>query len=125
MKKIILALTLALFANITLKAQNSMQFSKVLLVEALDTVPQGKVWKVTNVLQSLVGNGSFKIKVNGNDIVVGYSLSSNGQTNGTGNFQNSHNYYNGLQGSYWLPEYTTLQVGENVKYISVIEFNIE
>jgi hypothetical protein len=122
MKKIIF-ITL-LFCGLAFTAQSqSLQFSQVLLVSSLDTVPQGKIWKVTNILPTLDGSGSSEIQVNGNDIVVAFSKSSNGQTNHTGNFGNNHNYYNGLQGPYWLPEGTTLQAGTNVQYISVIEFN--
>jgi hypothetical protein len=113
-----------LFCGLAFTANSqTLEFSQVLLVSSLDTVPQGKVWKVTNILPTLEGSGSSKIQVNGNDIVVAFSMSSNGQTNHTGNFGNNHNYYNALQGSYWLPEGTTLQASTNVQYISVIEFN--
>jgi len=125
MKKIFLVLTVMALTTFFATAQNSMEFSRVLLVESLDSVPQGKIWKVSNILPTLDGSGSSKIQVNGNDIVVAFSRSSNGQTSSTGNFGNSHNYYNGLQGPYWLPEGTTLQAGTNVQYISVIEFNIQ
>ena len=125
MKKIFLVLTIMGATTFFATAQNSMEFSRVLLVETLDSVPQGKIWKVTNILPTLDGSGSSKIQVNGNDIVVAFSMSSNGQTSSNGNFGNNHNYYNGLQGPYWLPEGTTLQAGTNVKYISVIEFNIQ
>jgi hypothetical protein len=125
MKKIFLVLTVIALTTFFATAQNSMEFSRVLLVETLDSVPQGKIWKVTNILPTLDGSGSSKIQVNGNDIVVAFSMSSNGQTSSNGNFGNNHNYYNGLQGPYWLPEGTTLQAGTNVKYISVIEFNIQ
>ena len=127
MKKIFLVLTVMAVTTFFVTAQNSMEFSRVILVETLDSVPQGKIWKVTNILPTLDGTGSSKIQVNGNDIVVAF-------TNGTygifGQYSNAAAYandyhYNGLQGPYWLPEGTTLQVGTNVQYISVIEFNIE
>lgn len=124
MKKIFLVLTVIAVSTFFATAQNSMEFSRVLLVETLDSVPQGKIWKVTNILPTLNGSGSCIIKVNGNDIVVAFSLSSNTHTNPTHyNQTNNHNYYNGLEGAYWLPEGTTLEAGTNIQYISVIEFN--
>ncbi len=121
MKKIFLVLTVMAATTFFATAQNSMEFSRVLLVETLDSVPQGKIWKVTNILPTLNGHGSCKIKVNGNDIVVAFSLGSNGYVGSY--LTNDHNYYNGLEGAYWLPEGTTLEAGTNIQYISVIEFN--
>lgn len=121
MKKIIF-ITL-LFCGLAFTGQSqTLEFSQVLLVSSLDTVPQGKVWKVTNILPTLDGNGTCKISVNGNDIVVAFAKDG---TQYVGNSNTvPHDYsYNGLQGSYWLPEGTTLQAGTNVQYISVIEFN--
>ena len=100
----------------------TLEYSRVLLVSSLQTVPQDKVWKVSNILPTLEGSGSCKIQVNGNNIVVAFSLGSNGPSGQT-NLTNNHNYYIGLEGAYWLPEGTTLQAGTNVQYISVIEFN--
>ena len=125
MKKIFLVLTVIAVSTFFATAQNSMEFSRVLLVETLDSVPQGKIWKVTNILQTLSGSGSSVIQVNGNDIVVAFTIgSSGGAPNSYGGVNNDY-HYNGLQGPYWLPEGTTLQAGTNVQYISVIEFNIE
>lgn len=107
----------------TISFSQNLEYSKVLLVSSIDTVPSGKVWKITNVLPTLTNSGEMKILVNGNNIVVAFSKSSNGQTGSTGNFSNSHNYYSSLNGAYWLPEGTTLQSSDNVQYISVIEFN--
>jgi len=122
MKKIFLVLTVMALTTFFATAQNSMEFSRVLLVESLDSVPQGKIWKVSNIMQTAGSSGSRIITVNGNDIIVSYST-----TWSTNNyFTSSHSYnYNALQGPYWLPEGTTLQAGTNVKYISVIEFNIQ
>ena len=124
MKKIFLVLTVMALTTFFAVAQNSMEFSRVLLVETLDSVPQGKIWKVTNILSTLDGTGSSKIQVNGNNIVVAFAKGSNGYNNHSGAYDYDY-HYNGLQGPYWLPEGTTLQAGTNVQYISVIEFNIE
>jgi hypothetical protein len=121
MKKIFLVLTVMAVTTFFATAQNSMEFSRVLLVETLDSVPQGKIWKVSNILQTHGSLGNRQISVNGNDITVSYSSGFN-STNW--NFGYSYNY-NALQGPYWLPEGTTLQAGTNVQYISVIEFNIQ
>ena len=123
MKKIFLVLTVMAATTFFATAQNSMEFSRVLLVESLDSVPQGKIWKVTNILQTNGSSGNRQISINGNDIVVSYGAWS---TSLSGQCAAGHSYnYNGLQGPYWLPEGTTLQAGTNVKYISVIEFNIQ
>ena len=122
MKKIFLVLTVMALTTFFATSQNSMEFSRVLLVETLDSVPQGKIWKVTNILQTHGSSGNRHISVNGNDIIVSYGASST--THAYNNVGHSYNY-NGLQGAYWLPEGTTLQAGTNVQYISVIEFNIE
>ena len=122
MKKIFLVLTVMAATTFFATAQNSMEFSRVLLVETLDSVPQGKIWKVTNIMQTLGSLGSRYISVNGNDIIVSYSAGSTM----SGYQSTGHSYnYNALQGPYWLPEGTTLQAGTNVQYISVIEFNIQ
>ena len=123
MKKIFLVLTVIAVSTFFATAQNSMEFSRVLLVETLDSVPQGKIWKVSNIMQTASSAGTRIITVNGNNIIVSYGASSSTQSSGR---IAGHSYnYNALQGAYWLPEGTTLQAGTNVQYISVIEFNIQ
>jgi len=124
MKKIIFITLLCCGLAFTANSQ-TLEFSQVLLVSSLDTVPQGKIWKVTNILPTLDGSGSSKIQVNGNDIVVAFTLGAHAGYYQSGvSFDYSHDYhYTGLQGPYWLPEGTTLQASTNVQYISVIEFN--
>ena len=115
--------TTLLFCGLAFNSlSQTLEFSQVILVSSLQTVPQDKVWKVSNILPTLNGAGSCIIKVNGNDIVVAFSLGTNAWI-GNGTMGNSHNYYNGLEGAYWLPEGTTLEAFTNVQYISVIEFN--
>ena len=103
----------------------NLAFSEVKLVSTLETVPEGKVWKITNVLSTLSGSGDVIIKVNDNEIITAFSKSSNGQTGGTGNFHNNHNYFNSLEGAFWLPSGTTLEAWTNTQYISVLEFNTD
>jgi len=116
---------LLLFVVPSISFSQNLEYSKVLLVSSIDTVPSGKVWKITNVLPTLSSSGELKILVNGNDIVVAFSkgtYSIYGTSTGTSAYNNDY-HYNGLQGAYWLPEGTTLQSSDNVQYISVIEFN--
>ena len=112
---------LLLFVVPSISFSQNLEYSKVLLVSTIDTVPSGKVWKITNVLPTLSSSGEITILVNGNVVIVAFSKGSNGNTGGW--MTNNHNYYNSLQGAYWLPEGTTLQPFDNVQYISVIEFN--
>ena len=119
MKRILLMSILFLF-GLSSMSQN-LTYSKVLLISSQDTVPQGKVWKITNVLQSLEGNGPCKIQVNGNDIVVAFNYKLSFYR-GPSNEEFLNNHYNALQGAYWLPAGTILNTGINVEYISVIEF---
>ena len=101
----------------------NLAFSEVKLVSTLDTVPEGKVWKITNVLSTLSGSGDIIIKVDGNDIITGFSKSSNGST---GSYRtNDHNYFNSLEGAFWLPSGTTLEASTNARFISIIEFNTD
>ena len=113
---------LLLFVVPSISFSQNLEYSKVLLVSSIDTVPSGKVWKITNVLPTLTGSGELKILVNGNDIVVAFSKGIYGMQGAASGFNNDY-HYNGLQGAYWLPEGTTLQSSDNVQYISVIEFN--
>lgn len=120
MKKIFLVLTVMALTTFFATAQNSMEFSRVLLVETLDSVPQGKIWKVESVLLACNAFCTASIFVNGIQIYMAHM--GNGAPG-----------YNGLEVSswiptklpIWLPEGTTLQAGTNVQYISVIEFNIQ
>tara|TARA_B100000902_G_C26822838_1_gene674843 strand:+ start:98 stop:472 length:375 start_codon:yes stop_codon:yes gene_type:complete len=103
-----------------------LQLNQVLLVDNTDTVPTGKVWKITNIMpDSNFSDGHAKIIINNKEISVAFSVSENGQTSSSGNFGNNHNYYNSLSGAYWLPETTTLSRGQQVEYISVLEFNTQ
>ena len=110
MKKTLLFL-LTIFTISAATAQgNNLQFNQVKLVSNTEeTVPVGKVWKITEVLRSTNGTTSAStpsIKVNGNVTYLGMA-------------------YNGPGTSpIWLPAGTTLVTWQYVNYISVIEFNI-
>ena len=112
---------LLLFIVPTISFSQNLEYSKVLLVSTIDTVPSGKVWKITNVLPVLEAAGKISIFVNNSEIITSFTYGNNGCSGcGVGNNQN---YYTGLNGAYWLPAGTSLSAGENTQYISVIEFN--
>jgi len=106
-------------------AQGNLQFNKVKLVSTLETVPAGKVWKLETALgPAIISNCSTNpmhtIKINGTIVNVG--------TSGTLVFDTYCHGWRGIgivtEFPIWLPENTTLEVGNNVSSINVIEFNI-
>lgn len=118
----VLAIT-TFFINKNTFAQN-LQFNQVLLVNTLDTVPDGKVWKVESaiankLLSSCSTSNLHTIAVNGQPATL---------TKGNVIFDA---YCGGWEGyatvttlPIWLPEKTTLEPTANISYLSVLEFNI-
>jgi len=107
-------------------AQGNLQFNQVKLVTVQETIPAGKVWKITGILPSIgfryTSSAStppweYAIMVNGNQRIIGHSSYGNGAFGSGFTAQN-------LGGDLWLPAGTNLAVGSNVGEISVIEFNI-
>tara|TARA_B110000211_G_C13750841_1_gene408736 strand:+ start:58 stop:438 length:381 start_codon:yes stop_codon:yes gene_type:complete len=121
MKKIIF-ITL-LFCGLALSAQSqSLTYSKVILLTALDTVPQGKVWKVTSYLPDNVwvtlsypsSYGELNVLINGADAKIShYSHSGSG---GGGSLNETVPF------PIWLPAGTTLEPSTNCGSLSIIEF---
>ena len=83
-----------LIAVVATKAQGSLQFSRALIVSSsLETVPAGKVWKITSLYGEDYGSGSCVqfgtyyydyilqagYKINGNLVGVQYGTASNCQ----------------------------------------------
>ena len=106
------------------KAQGNLQFNQVKLVSAIETVPAGKVWKVTNYLPT--PNGNYQFAQIG---LAEYLININGVAVNLGR----RAYYNtsyGLMdevrhtGDIWLAAGTTLSAFQNIAHLSVIEFNI-
>jgi hypothetical protein len=128
MKKIIF-ITL-LFCGLAFTAQSqSLQFSQVLLVSSLDTVPQGKVWKIVSYLpdnawiHSSSGNASVTNKE------VGISINSSYVALGmyTGNYAGGNSAVSGTAETpfpIWLPDGTTLEPSTNCGSLSIIEFTV-
>ena len=53
------------FCGLAFSAQSqSLTYSRVLLVETLDTVPQGKVWKVVSYYSDKAANYTIYCKIN-------------------------------------------------------------
>ena len=116
MKKI-LFINILLALSFTAKSQ-SLEFNQVLLINSLNTVPQGKVWKVQSALSDCSSNCSSTIVVNNQNIYT-YVY----HTGVPSNSQKTAAAHNPTNFPIWLPSGTTLDIGGGVKYISVIEFN--
>ncbi len=109
----------------TIQAQQSLSFSQNLLIDNIeDTVPANKVWKVVSILYSSPvaniqgGNQNDNIVVDGTNLTVRSSRSTNGGYNGItwGAWEQSL--------PIWLPAGTRLRTGSNVYRISVLEFDV-
>ena len=87
----------------------TLQFSRVLLVSSVQTVPANKVWKVESVMPINQTSIYHQIVVNSTTIIVG-------TTNYSGSWFNAF--------PMWLPSGTTLAAGSTVFQISVIEFTV-
>ena len=105
-------------------SQGNLQFNQVKLVSTIETVPAGKVWKVTNYLPT--PNGNYQFAQIG---LAEYLININGVAMNLGR----RAYYNssyGLMdevrhsGDIWLAAGTTLSVFQNIAHLSVFEFNI-
>jgi len=112
MKKI-LFITL-LFCGLAFTAQSqSLTYSKVILLAALetDTVPQGKVWKVVSYQSAVGANASITMKVNGNEMVI-YSkyMLQDAMINQDRPFP------------MWFPAGTTIEPFSYCNFLNIIEF---
>jgi hypothetical protein len=122
MKKIIFTTLLFCALSFTAKSQ-SLTYSKVILLTSLDTVPQGKVWKLVSVLPSnalLSGSSSgwssnsLVISVNGASITLAATINNPGYRTG---------YSTGIDFlPIWLPPGTIVAPNTNCHSISIIEF---
>ncbi len=142
MNKLFFVLVIVFTSVYITNAQGSLQFNQVKLIDNTEeTVPEGKVWKIvgvagTQVLQHDRSGGNYSIPnainpaknriiINGNTIDVGIPAIGAGAGAGYNNFLFNTAYSNiPTNFPLWLPENTSLQASDNIKYISVIEFNI-
>ena len=118
MKKIIF--TSLLFCGLAFTAQSqSLQFSQVLLLSSLDTVPQGKVWKVESSVSEIYTNGETYFHVNNNKCIIARGYVNNVGNQGYGTAMGLTNSIFPL----WLPAGTIVTSGDLVSALSIIEFN--
>ena len=126
MKKLLL--TTLLFCGLVFSSQSqTLQFSQVLLVSSLDTVPQGKVWKVTTYLpdNAWIHSDSFNSSVTNKE--VGISINSSYVALGmyTGIYAGGNSAVSGTSNTpfpIWLPAGTTVAPSTNCGSLSIIEF---
>ncbi len=97
------------------KAQGNLQFNKVKLVSATDTVPTNKVWKVESITYP---------SLTSNIIMYNSYILINGGTTQVRTYQSSSAIFWEMKYPFWLPAGTTISVSSNVNLISVIEYNI-
>lgn len=146
-------LLLALFLSFSFmpsaSAQSTLQFSNILLVTTVQTVPSGKVWKIENILPSArladantlwdgttlvdgITNLDKIIVVNAQNVIVHSSSATTSvqeqYTSTTSAIRSSNSGYgfaNGiLSGPIWLPSGTTLAASTGVYAVSVVEFAV-
>lgn len=144
MRTILITLAIALLSPSIGVGQPTLEFSRVVLVSAEETVPVGKVWKVeaalgpatttsqnTNSLSTTPTlPSSHIILVNGSTVSIssqgylGSSITGTGNTSGTSLrlITVGKEFCTSLP--FWLPENSTLEAGSNVNAISVIEFTV-
>ena len=123
MKKLLF--TTLLFCGLAFTAQSqSLTYSKVILLTALDTVPQGKVWKLVSYLPSgqwiNAGTGStasLSVLINN----VEYKISQYEMAH-VGN--GGHGEKETVPFPIWLPPGTTLEPSTNCGSLSIIEFTV-
>ncbi len=123
MKKIIISLTF-LFCVTYMHSQN-LQFSQVILVTNMQTVPTGKIWKVESFLPTTAKvtsfvPTSFNITVNGISYPIGHSAYGNVSGN------NAEAWSSEMVNTslpLWLPTGTTVAAGSGIGLLSVIEFS--
>jgi hypothetical protein len=124
--KIYLVLFAFIFFGAQSKAQGNLQFNQVKLVSAIETVPAGKVWKVTNFLPT--PNGNYQVLTQPG--LAEYLININGVAMNLGRRAYYNNNYNHQlaevrhTGDIWLAAGTTLSAFQNIAHLSVIEFNI-
>jgi hypothetical protein len=119
--------------------QGNLQFNQVKLVSTLETVPVGKVWKVESAV--FMGGAPFCLGTGPNASCAGGNLGGTGfvgnmafQVNGQTNYLYTNLGQPNSSASYasqgyspfplWLPGGSTLATSTNMRYLSVIEFNI-
>ena len=120
MSKKIIFITL-LFCGLAFTAQSqSLTYSKVILLTSLDTVPQGKVWKVESAVSEMKSTSQhIYFYINNNKCTVTRTWVSL-----LANAPYALPIVNPIF-PMWLPAGTIVTSGVDVEALSIIEFNIE
>lgn len=125
---------LLFFITLVANAQGNLQFNQVKLLTTLETVPEGKVWKIESIIYSasivdaqswwnLGYNGTIdnsisdKIIINGNLVTIRKSSSSASNNN-------SNSIVWEQKFPIWLYQNTSISASSGVLYINIIEFNV-
>ena len=103
----------------------NLQFSQVILVTNMQTVPTGKIWKVESYLPTTAKvtsfvPTSFNITVNGISYPIGHSAYGNVSGN------NAEAWSSEMVNTslpLWLPAGATVAAGSGIGLLSVIEFS--
>jgi hypothetical protein len=120
----------ALFANKQLNAQNTLAFSRVVLVgSSTDTVPANRVWKVESYMQANVyltnqsnGGGCSNNAWQSPFYINQYMYY---HTAWIGNGLSSYYSGNQIPFPFWIPAGTTLKTTCAGDYLSVLEFMVQ
>lgn len=134
-----LLLLVGILFNFVLFAQGNLQFNQVKIVSTVETVLAGKVWKVESAIFQggqpfCIGAGINTACSSGNMLSTGFVGDMSFQVNGQTNYLYTNLGQPGTSATYasqgyspfpfWLPAGSTLAAGTNMRYLSVIEFNI-
>jgi len=131
MKNFFLIIALSTFTLLG-KAQGNLQFSQAKLVNTIDTVPSGKVWKIESIIYSssiVDAAGQFGIGCNSNSLSDNIIINGNSVTvRKSSSAACSNNGATALLWEQklpiWLNQGNTISSSSGVLYINVLEFNI-
>lgn len=114
-----LLLPIALFISNSLQSQ-TLQFSQVLLISTVQTVPANKVWKV----EAVIPDGPTLFNQYNWGTQGSCRITINNHTTAISGWQASGTILYSFNQPLWLPAGTTLAAGSNTFRISVIEFTV-
>lgn len=123
----------------SLLAQGNLQFNQVKLISTQQTVPAGKVWRVDGA--TFLGGSPTCLGTGPNTNCAGGTLQGSGfiaemtfLINGLPNYIYSFQGNPGISSAtsspgispfpLWIPSGTSLAAGTNMRFLSIVEFNI-